>query len=54
MMYVGTESAKILTFNLSDLYEEPVNKSTIFKKKEIDESSLSKEYLESMMKNQAE
>ena len=33
IMYVGTEGAKILTYDLSELYSEPINKGYTFKKK---------------------
>ena len=42
-MYVGTEGAKILTYDLSDLYKMPINKGYSFKKtmEQMDEDLLS-------------
>ena len=39
MMYVGTEGAKILTYDISQLYSDPVNKHMTFKKKKNEEFS---------------
>ena len=36
MMYVGTQGAKILTYDLSDLYSNPINKDYTFKKKIVE------------------
>lgn len=37
MLYVGTEGAKILTYNLSQLYSEPVSKHLSLQHKDIEE-----------------
>ena len=52
MMYVGTEGAKILTYDVSQLYREPVNNNFTFKRKENEE--LSEESLTMMMRRNEE
>lgn len=41
MIYVGTEGAKILTYDISQLYNEPVNNNFTFKPKQFENEELS-------------